>query len=706
MRTIQLAKDQNALEVNKVITYSLLAHINNTGTLKEGLIDVFVPIVKRSLSSMSREGVVQGKNISEIQHRINLEYGLDMPIPVLKNILINIQHEPQNKNEQVLTLYIDGAFRLNEYFFYDYEETIDLKQHEIETVEKYFIEFCKIHDVEISSSKSVFHFIEKNKYSISRYLSANGVSVGVEDTLVEAQFINYFRAIPQVYQTIKDIYLGSIISTYIEYKTQYSRKDVELVFDTNFVIGLLDLNTPESTHTCNKLVEIGVKSDFKLTVLDITLEECRKLLRFKTENYKNAVLQRKVNPEDIYSASERRNLTRSDLERISDNLEILIENKGISIVPNTTKYRNIARYSSEYRMLKEVRSTEFAALHDATALHYVSQKRGSRAIKNFEDVNCWFVHNSVKSNENNANGKYNSQPENIKADDLLNILWLANPGLTSNLESMDLAEIGITSLISCTFNAALPRASIIKELDDNIQKYQNSENAVTEKDLLLIATRISHRSMKNIEDLNELAQSDANSFLAKLKEEADAQRHEDDLRADKVNKLIDSLEIAVKKAEGVTRTATSRVEAFEIEKIQLESKNHSLLSSNSDLLQRLESAERKTREMENNERTINREKYIKNKIRNWRLKSLIPIIALTLLYITGQIFFDISSEILKIILTNDQLNNNAKWGFIGIVDIFVNGVFIKLAYDRFFNESWRSGFVNRLKIPNDFQPLQ
>jgi hypothetical protein len=35
----------------------------------------------------------------------------------------------------------------------------------------------------------------------------------------------------------------------------------------------------------------------------------------------------------------------------------------------------------------------------------------------------------------------------------------------------------------------------------------------------------------------------------------------------------------------------------------------------------------------------------------------------------------------------------------------VNGVLVKLAYDRFFNESWRNAFVQRLKIPKEFNPL-
>ena len=33
----------------KIVTYSLLAHINNTGTLSKGLIEIFVPLAKREI---------------------------------------------------------------------------------------------------------------------------------------------------------------------------------------------------------------------------------------------------------------------------------------------------------------------------------------------------------------------------------------------------------------------------------------------------------------------------------------------------------------------------------------------------------------------------------------------------------------------------------------------------------------------------------
>ncbi|QYS91148.1 hypothetical protein JJC04_15440 [Flavobacterium covae] len=58
--------------------------------------------------------------------------------------------------------------------------------------------------------------------------------------------------------------------------------DLELLFDTNFLISLIDLNTPESTHSCRKLIEVGNNLGFKFTVLNETIEETKSLLQKKS----------------------------------------------------------------------------------------------------------------------------------------------------------------------------------------------------------------------------------------------------------------------------------------------------------------------------------------------------------------------------------------------------------------------------------------
>lgn len=701
------------MDKHKIITYSLLAHINNSGTLSTGLLDIFIPLVKRALSFLSRDGITKGRSISEIKLKLDDLYKLDFPIPVLRVILTKISKENNQTCNPSFIIYSDDAFSINEYIFLDFEETINSKEQEINQVELYYIEFCKINSLQNENCNSIFEFIEKNKFSISKYLTSNNIDEIKGNFLPEAQFVNYFRSIPNVYNIIKDIYLGSIISTYIEFKTQSSKRDIELVFDTNFIIGLLDLNTPESNHTCNKLIEVGKSSGYKLTVLNITIEECKKIIYFKSENFNRAGLQRKVNPEDIYNACDRRNLNKTDLERLSDNIQMLLEERGITIIPNTDKYQNIAKYSEEYKHLKTVRNTEFAALHDATVHFYVKEKRANVSSKNFEDTKCWFVHNSVTKGEFSNTLKAGKQSESIKSDDLLNILWLANPGITRTLESRDLADIGLTSLISSTFSDALPRSSIIKELDDNIQKYQTEENPITEKDVLRIATRISHRQLKNIEELNTLAAEDSNEFVLQIKNEAEKQRIEDEEKVKKFEKVILMLE------DHVVETKKRQIE-IDKTKNELDRERSTLISKQSQsdetiekLKIELENQKTETqkqkeerRKDENIARAEKRAEYIQKRIWKWRMWTIIPLFVLLISFLIVLTNDDCILFLTELSNSKDTLLKYKNLIFLSVFEIALNSLLLKLFYDRCFNNSNIKAYTDRLIIPDKYHELK
>lgn len=360
----------------RAITYSLLSHIRNKGTLIKGPLDIFKPLVKRIISKMNSKGIFSGKSISEIKNEFDNEYKIDIPIPVLNTILNQIAKEVNSKEKIVFALHNDYSFSISEYIFLEYDNEILEKESIVNEIELLFQKFCETSDFKIQEKNSIFQFIEKNKYSLSSYLSNNTIQIE-KDFTAEAQFVKFFRNIPDVYKQIKDIYIGSIISGYIQYNPSETKLEVELIFDTNFIVGLLDLNTPESTHTCNTLLEIAKNQKYKIRVLKDTVEETKNLLEQKAKHFDKSFLQRKVYPEDIYNACDRKGYNKNDIERISDNLEIEISKLGISII-NDAKIKNEAKFSEEYKILKEYRNSEISALHDATAINYVKKVRGKK----------------------------------------------------------------------------------------------------------------------------------------------------------------------------------------------------------------------------------------------------------------------------------------------------------------------------------------
>jgi len=548
---------------NKIITYSLLAYIRNnnreSGSIKSSL-DIFVPLIKRSLSKLNSQGIVRGKNINEIKLVVDKDYGLDFPIPVLTLILKQIAKEVNIETETKFALHNDGSFSISEYIFDDYEEIFSEREEKIKNVQELFKEFKKGQTEQHVNTESIFEFIEKNKYSLSKYLNGKK-EIKPQDFNMEAKFILYFKN-TQVYDIIKDIYLGTILSCYIEYKPNITlnSKKVELLLDTNFIVGLLDLNTQESTHTCRTMIKIAKNSGYSISVLKSTIEETKNLLKNKADNFDKSFLQNKINPEDVFNACERRNLKKNDLERIIDNIEEYLVHYEIEI--KDIKYNiNLIKETKEYKSLKNIRNSEASAIHDATAITYVRNKRNNKKIKKFEDVNCWFVNNSFSNTHFISEGKKDYQPEEIKVDVLLNILWLSNPSISKDVMNDNLANIGLMSSISLTLNQNLPKTRVLKELDDNIYKY--AKDNISDEDIVRISNRIVDKQLTDIEveNLNKLAEKgNKEDFITKLREESSKQKEKEEKVSQNIDRVFKILISQIKKTADTEKSIELKYE--------------------------------------------------------------------------------------------------------------------------------------------------
>jgi hypothetical protein len=639
----------------RAITYSLLSHIRNKGTLIKGPLDIFKPLVQRIISRMNSKGIFSGKSIYEIKIEFDNEYKIDIPIPVLNTILHQIAKEVNTKDKTVFAIHNDHSFSISEYVFLDYDNEIIERQSIVDEIENLFQKFCETSDFKIQEKNSIFQFIEKNKYSLSSYLSNNTIQID-KDFTAEAQFVKFFRNIPEIYKQIKDIYIGSIISGYIQYNPSETKLEVELIFDTNFIVGLLDLNTPESTHTCNTLLQIAKNQKYKIRVLKDTIEETKNLLEQKAKHFDKSFLQRKVYPEDIYNACDRKGYNKNDIERISDNLENEISKLGISII-NDVKIKNDAKFSEEYKILKEYRNSEISALHDATAINYVKKVRGKK-IKDFDKVNCWFVNNVTSREYNGFNIKSDFQPEIINADNLLNILWLSNPQTKINIDANDLADISLTSSIAITLNKDLPKAKILRELDDNIHKY--ASESLSDTDIVRIATRITNKQLDDLENLNNIANTKKEEFVKRLEDEANKQKKIEEVR--------------IKKLEYILKEFSEKSNEFQKKTKQIESTE----LRNSKTIENLQLQ---------NDNLI--ERLIDQKLKSWQRQSIYLLISmyvillfilLFVLYLNDWSFENISGYITY---KSNVFYNIIVW----TIAILINVFGFRMVYDRYFNHS-------------------
>ncbi|WNH11975.1 hypothetical protein [Thalassobellus suaedae] len=676
----------------RATTYSFLAHIRNTGTLAKGPIDIFIPLVKRALSYMNSKGIHKGKSILEIKAVTDELYGLDFPVPALKKVLDAICIEVNDKEITRFILHKDLSFSINEYTFDEFDDVLKEQERDIEEVEQLFKQFCKNSDLDIKNSESIFKFIEKNKFNLSKYISHNQ-NVNGEDYTAEAQFIDFFKRIPTVYEKIKNIYLGSIISGYIEYAPDEIKREVKLLLDTNFIVGLLDLNTPESTHTCRTLLKIAKQQGYKVTVLIDTINETTNLLEKKAEYFDKSFLQKKVNTEDVYNACERRNLSKIDLERIADNIGDSLREFGISTIPYTEKLKNEAKFTDEYKILLEYRSAKIAALHDAMAILFIRKERKNKRIQDFDKVNAWFVNNTATLEGENFHLREGFQPEIIKADDLLNILWLSNPQITNSIEGGDLAEIGLTSTIALTLSQNLPKAKILRELDDNIHKY--AEEKISDEDIIRVATRITNKQLKDIESLNLLAEQNKEEFIKRLEDEAKKQKEIEDTRIKNLEKVFNSLSI--------------RTDNLEKSKKKYEEKSKSIDAIIAEKSSETDKLKSELLKEKNEARRVKRDAWIDNELVKWRRKSWV------LFFISLAIFIGIALYLLyqsqwNINLAIQRFQNWQADFIIGNILSILSFLFIAIVLylikDKYWNHSNIKSFKSELKIPDELKELE
>lgn len=693
----------------RALTYSLLAHIRTKGQLVSGPIEVFIPLIKRALSKLNEKGIYSGKSITEIKEEADRLYSIDFPIPVLRSILSRIANQVNSLTDRYFELFQDDSFQIKNYAFTEFEDTIKIHSLEIENIENLFREFCLSCGKEKIESTSILDFIDKNRISLSKYLADKSQHQN-DDYSIEAQFVEFFKKIPPVYETIRKIYLGSIIVGYLEYKTENVKTGIELLIDTNFLLGILDLNTPESTHTCRKIIEITKNQGYKLSILRDTIFETISLLKAKVENFNTTFLQKKIFPEDVYNACDRRKLNSNDLERIADNLEKTISNYGIFVVFDTTKYKNIARYSKEFEILKKYRHTETAALHDATAIHYVREKRGKR-IKDFENVNCWFINNSISREKYSDTDRFenlDSQPEMIKADDFLNIIWLSSPQIQNSLDVNEVADIGLSSLVSIGLSSNLPKLSIIRELDENIQKYA-SDGELKDSDILKIATRITTKQFTDIDDLNRLAKEKKEKFIQRLNDEAKKQKEIEDERIRKIDTVLKDF---IKKSDAISKIKSDLEKKTNEVDQQLVNSTEEIRRKDKAIeeLKRELSEERKSRKTDENKRRKKlREDFIEEKIKNWRRAAYIELgVWAGIIVISLIILLSISDwKINNALALYSQLKVNAIFStVVVIIGIIFSGFTIKKMYDRNHNYSNIENYKKNVKTPEEYNDIE
>jgi len=484
----------------KIITYSLLAHINNTKEHVSQLSELFEPIIMRSLAIYFSGDKTAGL-VSDIYKIILEEYALDMPIPFIKAKIIKLSKVKPNKYGLRIT---DDAIFATKYKYNDYIDVIEKKNKQLMYVEQDFMTYATEKNCKFVKLISLYDFIDANREQLINLLLGKPVEEIGEEYVIHAQYIQSVLNDEDKIIAIKEAYLGSIISCYLEEDSNDSADNVELVLDTNFIISLLSLHSDESNDICRKVYNIGSKMGYTFSVLDKTFEETTNLLRDVSEEIREfktstttafSLYEREITQQAIY-----RGTTTTDLQSKANNLKDILKREfGIDKLTSTKHLQLKAENDPRYKKYCEEKKhkSKTVALHDTIAMLYVENRRGGN-IERFEDVNCWFLQDF-----NNVNYRmYKSDGtlyEKINSHMLLNMLWLHCPSADS--KALGLINSSLTRLLTLTLNRVKPTTSMLKQFEDIVIKYKDNFN---ENDLLMLKKLLAGDSIDNLAQIIDI----------------------------------------------------------------------------------------------------------------------------------------------------------------------------------------------------------
>lgn len=482
---------------NLLTAYSFLAALTENET--DIYNTVYLPICKRAISLFARN-CNQGTD-ADIKKVIENEYGISVPLLIVRKLIKAVANGLSRKEKATFKFEIfenGTAFQFQSFVFNKIEELYEREKRNANALQTAFEVFVKAENDTVDDIPSFASFIDRNKQKLSSFFA--GRVKDIENQNAEVSFMPHIdfliyieKSHHELYKTAEQIFLGSIIASYLEADIDLGAKienGIAYYLDTQIVLEALDLQKEKDTQPTLELLKLIKETGGRIRLLDITVEEVRTILETAINNYNKDFPTTTVNEACVRIGKNKTWLIgiNGNLEKhISESLKI-----DIDIVPES-KIKTFSE-TEDVKLLEETRFRKGTAAHDVIAYLYVREKRDREKAKFIQKAKYWFITaNKNLSNFNIARKLNGCVNEIIMPEELTSLLFLKNPKKFYSKVS----QIGLNELIAQTLSEEYASKELINEFDVAIKSNTN----ITKDDYDILLSSIALESTAKIQRL-------------------------------------------------------------------------------------------------------------------------------------------------------------------------------------------------------------
>lgn len=389
-----------------------------------------------------------------IRRALDKEFSLKVPIHPLSMILGRAKKKGYiEQSEKKYRLLEEGARYLGKL------KTISETKRQMNSFVEDLQQYLKKYEISLSQEElhnMLLGFCRKHSMPLLHFINPAVAHNQLDIPKVEGYeslLIDYMREVerqkPEHFETLKNIVLGSVISTilYARNPSDIAQmaakkfKRCQVFLDANYTFSVLNMHPPELVLASRELFSLLKKHNFEINIFSFTIDEmCKVLGSYSSEAHR---YPSGFGIGSLFATIKEKGWSRVDVVQFVANIDRTLEGEGIRIVQvpeiNLMSYepedRKIRLSIEEYKREQE----RFYQNHDLAAIERIAKIRG-RKVRNIEDAKALFLTSdgplSRFNNIGQGHEKGQTIPEVILDRLITTILWLKDPDIEVALNSI------------------------------------------------------------------------------------------------------------------------------------------------------------------------------------------------------------------------------------------------------------------------------